>query len=42
MLDANPEKIEFYKNRGFAIIDIPENVNSGNPVMFMDLGKLRN
>jgi hypothetical protein len=42
MLDANPQKIEFYKHRGFAIINIPENVDSGNPVMFMDLGKLRN
>lgn len=41
ILDANPEKIDFYKRRGFALIDIQENIDSGNPVMFMDLHKLR-
>lgn len=40
MLDANREKIDFYKRRGFVLVDNEENLASQNPVMFMDLHKL--
>ena len=40
ILDANPEKIDFYKKRGFFLVDLEENINSRNPVMLMDLHKV--
>jgi GNAT superfamily N-acetyltransferase len=40
VLDANREKIDFYKRRGFVLVDNEENLASPNPVMFMDLHKL--
>ncbi len=39
ILDANREKIEFYKKRGFVLINNEENLAGQNPVMFMDLHK---
>jgi GNAT superfamily N-acetyltransferase len=42
ILDANRAKIEFYKKRGFVMVDNEENtrVENQNPVMFMDLHKI--
>jgi hypothetical protein len=39
ILDANKEKIDFYKRRGFVLINNEENLEGPNPVMFMDLHK---
>ncbi len=42
ILDANRAKIDFYKKRGFVLVDNEENlrVENQNPVMFMDLHKI--
>jgi GNAT superfamily N-acetyltransferase len=40
MLDANREKIDFYKRRGFALVDNKENLESQNPVMFINLHQI--
>ena len=43
ILDANREKIDFYKRRGFTLVNNDENLDTGrtpNPVMFMDLHKI--
>jgi GNAT superfamily N-acetyltransferase len=42
ILDANRAKIEFYKKRGFVLVDNDENLRAENqnPVMFMDLHKI--
>lgn len=42
MLDANREKIDFYKRRGFVLVENDENLDSENknPVMFINLHKI--
>jgi GNAT superfamily N-acetyltransferase len=43
ILDANREKIDFYKRRGFTLVNNDENIDpqrTPNPVMFMDLHKI--
>lgn len=42
ILDANRVKIEFYKKRGFVLVDNEENLRAENqnPVTFMDLHKI--
>jgi GNAT superfamily N-acetyltransferase len=42
ILDANRVKIDFYKKRGFVLVDNEENLRAENqnPVMFMDLHKI--
>jgi GNAT superfamily N-acetyltransferase len=43
ILDANREKIDFYKRRGFTLVNNDENLDpvcTPNPVMFMDLHKI--
>ncbi len=37
ILDANRAKIDFYKKRGFVLVDNEDNNARQNPVMFMDL-----
>jgi hypothetical protein len=37
ILDANRAKIDFYKRRGFVLVDNADNKARQNPVMFMDL-----
>lgn len=41
ILDANRAKIDYYKKRGFVLVQNPENIapENQNPVMFMDLHK---
>ena len=41
ILDANRAKVDFYKNRGFVMVENDENLASPNPVMFMDLHKTK-
>jgi len=40
ILDAKPKSIDFYKKRGFRLLDTPENLKKAKPLMFMDLRNL--
>lgn len=37
VLDARPDKLEWYKGVGFELIDTPDNMNRDHPLMFLDL-----
>lgn len=40
MVDSKTEAVHFYERLGFTLLDTPANKARGEPVMFLDLGKL--
>jgi GNAT superfamily N-acetyltransferase len=41
ILDAKKKSVSFYTDRGFTILDTPENKKSLTPLMWMDIRKLK-
>lgn len=40
IVDSHTSAVEFYRKRGFVLLDTEENRASEHPMMFMDVGKL--
>lgn len=40
VVDSKPESIDFYKDRGFTLLDTQKNKDSKCPLLFMDLNKI--
>jgi hypothetical protein len=41
IVDSHTSAVDFYKARGFTLLDTEENKASAHPMMFLDVGKLQ-
>jgi hypothetical protein len=40
IVDSHKDAVEFYKGRGFTLLDTEANKDAAHPLMFLDVGKL--